>query len=63
MKKSDCVIALMPWLTIADSDVRFRALKAYDGLKSLTPLPRKTFQYARIQTCIIELERGYYQKV
>lgn len=58
MKRSDCVIALMPWLTIADSDVRFRSLKAF-GLKSITPLPRKTFQYARIQTCIIELERGF----
>ena len=58
MKKTDYVIALMPWLTIADSDVRLRALRDY-GLKSVTPLPRKTFQYARVQTCIIELERGY----
>lgn len=58
MKKADTIIALMPWLTIADSDVRLRALKSY-GLKSLTPLPRKTFEYARIQTCVIELERGY----
>jgi len=61
MKKTDCVIALVPWLTIADSDVRLRALKSY-GLKSLTPLPRKTFEYARIQTCVIELERGYAGK-
>ncbi|MCP9763834.1 hypothetical protein [Lacihabitans soyangensis] len=58
MKLSDNVIALMPWFTIASSDVRLRKLKAY-GMKSLTNLPRKTFDYARIQTTIIELEKGY----
>lgn len=56
MKMSDNVIALMPWFTISDSDVRLRHLKSY-GLKSITALPRKTFQYARIQTCIFELEK------
>lgn len=58
MKMSDNVIALMPWFTLSDSDVRLRYLKGY-GIKSLTALPRKTFQYARIQTVIIELEKGY----
>lgn len=58
MKMSDNVIALMPWFTISDSDVRLRHLKAF-GLKSLTALPRKTFEYARIQTVIIELQKGY----
>jgi len=58
MKKSDHVIALMPWFTISDSDVRLRFLKNY-GLKSITALPRKTFQYARIQTCVFELEKGF----
>ena len=58
MKRSDNIIALMPWFTILDSDIRARALKAF-GLKSLTTLPRKTFGYARIQTVIMELERGY----
>ena len=58
MKKSDHIIALMPWYTISDSDVRMRFLKDF-GIKSLTALPRKTFQYARIQTVIIELCRGY----
>jgi type I restriction-modification system DNA methylase subunit len=58
MEMSDHVIALMPWFTIADSDVRARALVNY-GLKSLTILPRKTFQYARIQTVVIELEKGF----
>jgi type I restriction-modification system DNA methylase subunit len=58
MEMSDNVIALMPWYTISDSDVRMRYLKDF-GIKSLTALPRKTFQYARIQTVIIELEKGY----
>lgn len=58
MKMSNNVIALMPWFTISDSDVRMRYLKDF-GIKSLTALPRKTFQYARIQTVIIELEKGY----
>lgn len=58
MKMSDHVIALMPLFTISNSDVRLRYLKDF-GLKSITSLPRKTFQYARIQTCIFELERGY----
>lgn len=58
MKMSDRVIALMPWFTISDSDIRLRALKDY-GLKSITALPRRTFEYARIQTCVIELHRGY----
>ena len=58
MQKSDVVIALMPWFTISDSDVRLRFLKSF-GMKSLTALPRKTFEYARIQTCVMELVKGY----
>ncbi|WP_352423455.1 hypothetical protein [Proteiniphilum sp.] len=58
MKMSDIVIALMPWFTISDSDVRLRYLKQF-GLKSITALPRKTFQYARIQTVVLHLQKGY----
>lgn len=58
MKMSDTVIALMPWFTISDSDVRLRELKKF-GLISITALPRKTFKYARIQTCILELCKGW----
>jgi type I restriction-modification system DNA methylase subunit len=58
MNMSDNVIALMPWFTLSDSDVRLRAIKKY-GLKSLTALPRKTFEYVRIQTVVIELQKGY----
>ena len=58
MGMSDNVIALMPWFTLSDSDVRLRALKKF-GIKSLTALPRKTFEYVRIQTVVIELQKGY----
>lgn len=58
MEMSDNLIMLMPWFTISDSDVRLRLLKNY-GLISVTALPRKTFQYARIQTCILQLQKGY----
>lgn len=58
MEMSDTVIALMPWFTISDSDVRLRFLKDF-GLKSITALPRKTFQYARIQTCVLNLSKGF----
>lgn len=61
MKMSDHIIALMPWFTISDSDVRLRYLKNF-GLKSITALPRKTFQYARIQTCVFELQKGYQEE-
>jgi type I restriction-modification system DNA methylase subunit len=61
MKMSNNIIALMPWYTIADSDVRMQYLVNF-GIKSLTALPRKTFQYARIQTVIIELEKGYQEE-
>lgn len=55
---SNNIIALMPWFTITDSDVRLRQLKNF-GLKSITALPRSTFEYIRIQTCVFELEKGF----
>lgn len=58
MKISNHIIALMPWFTLSDSDIRLRYIKSY-GIKSITALPRKTFKYARIQTCIIELEKDF----
>ncbi len=58
MEMSDNVIALMPWFTLLDSDVRTRELKEY-GLVSLTSLPRKTFGYSRIQTVVLHLKKGY----
>lgn len=61
MEMSDNVIALMPWYTIADSDVRLRYLKAY-GIKSITALPRKTFEYVRVQVVVIELVKGWKEE-
>lgn len=61
LQKSDYVIALMPWFTISDSDVRLRQLKRF-GLKSITLLPRKTFDYVRMQTAIFELHKRYKGK-
>lgn len=58
MKRTDSVIALMPWFVLTDSDLRLREIKRY-GIKSITSLPRKTFNYCRIQTCILELRRGW----
>jgi len=58
LNRCDRVIALMPWFTISDSDVRLRSLMRY-GMRSITALPRKTFQFARIQTVVLDLEKGY----
>lgn len=58
MSMADNIILLMPWFTISDSDVRLRYIKSY-GLISVTALPRKTFQYARIQTCILQMKKGF----
>lgn len=58
LNQCDSVIALMPWFLLTDSDKRVRSLKDF-GLVSLTALPRKTFQYARIQTVVLELRRGF----
>jgi type I restriction-modification system DNA methylase subunit len=61
MQMSDTIIALMPWFTLTDSDVRLRFLHKF-GLRSVTALPRKTFEYSRIQTCILELNKGFTGK-
>lgn len=58
MERSRHIIALMPWFTLTDSDVRLRALHDF-GLISVTALPRKTFEYARIQTVVLELSEGF----
>ena len=58
MKMSDNIIALVPWFTLTDSDRRLKQLTDF-GLKAVTALPRKTFNYSRIQTCVIELDYGF----
>lgn len=61
MKLAPITVALMPAFTISDSDVRARYLMNY-GLVSITALPRSTFKYARIQTYVILLQKGYTGK-
>lgn len=58
MELTDNIIILLPWFVITDSDVRLRGLKRW-GLKSITSLPRKTFQYSRIQCVVLEMEKGW----
>jgi len=61
MTWTENIIALMPWFTISDSDRRLRMIMNY-GLVSVTALPRKTFEYARIQTVILHLKKGHKAK-
>jgi hypothetical protein len=58
MGMSHVVIALMPWLTIINSEQRTHDIKSY-GLKSVTHLPRSVFPGSRVQTCVLEMRCGY----
>lgn len=58
MEKSDNIIALMPWLTLINSQKRTDKLKEF-GLKKVIHLPRKVFNGSRVQTCLILLNHGY----
>jgi phospholipid N-methyltransferase len=62
MDMSDNIIALMPWLTIINSERRLQRLRDF-GLRSVHHLPRNTFKGSRVQTCILELVKtsGYCQ--
>jgi type I restriction-modification system DNA methylase subunit len=55
---SDNLVFLLPWLVIINSERRTRKLQDF-GLVSVTHLPRKAFNGARVQTCILELKKGY----
>lgn len=56
---ADTIIALMPWLTIINSERRTAKIKQF-GLKSITHLPRNAFPGARVQTCILHMEKHYH---
>jgi hypothetical protein len=58
MDMSDNIIALMPYLAIINGEKRRKLIKDF-GLKSVTHLPRPTFKGSRVQTCILEMKRGY----
>jgi len=62
MELSNNIIALMPWLTLINSEKRTKDIIDY-GLKSVTHLPRRTFKGARVQTCILEMKKGYKKKI
>ena len=58
MEMSENIIALMPWLTIINGEKRTNEIMNF-GLISITHLPRKIFNGARVQTCILEMSKGY----
>lgn len=58
MDMSDNIIALMPYLTIINGDKRTKDIMKW-GLKSITHLPRTTFKGTRVQTCILEMNKGF----
>jgi hypothetical protein len=61
MEMSDNIIALMPWLTMINGAKRTKDIMDF-GLVSITHLPRKVFDGSRVQTCILEMRRGYTGK-
>jgi hypothetical protein len=62
MEMSDNIIALMPWLTLINGAKRTKDILNF-GLVSITHLPRKIFDGSRVQTCILEMQKGYSGKV
>ena len=58
MEMSDNVVALMPWLTMINGKKRTDDIMEF-GLVSITHLPRKIFDGARVQTCILVMRKGY----
>jgi len=58
MEMSNNIIALMPWLTLINGQKRTSDIMNF-GLKSITHLPRSIFNGARVQTCILEMHKGY----
>ena len=58
MKMSDYIIALMPWLTLINSERRTRDIVNF-GLQSVMHLPRTAFPGSRVQTCIMIMDRQF----
>ncbi len=58
MDMTDNIIALMPYLAIINGEKRTKDIFNW-GLKSITHLPRSTFKGSRVQTCILEMKKGY----
>jgi hypothetical protein len=58
MDMTSNIIALMPYLTIINGEKRTEDIMTW-GLKSITHLPRSVFKGSRVQTCILEMKKGY----
>ena len=58
MGMSDNIIALMPWLTMINGERRTGDIMEF-GLRSITHLPRTIFTGSRVQTCILEMRKGF----
>ena len=58
MEMTDTIIAVMPWLTLINSERRTKDITKW-GLKSVTHLPRWAFRGARVQCCILFMVKGY----
>jgi len=58
MAKTNNIIALMPWWAIINSQFRTKQIVDW-GLKEIYHLPRNAFPGARIQTCILVMQKGY----
>lgn len=58
MEMSDNIVALMPYLTIINSQKRTKNILDF-GLRSITHLPRSIFNGSRVQTCILEMRKGF----
>ena len=52
------VIALMPWMTVINSEKRLQRLKEH-GLCEIIHLPRSVFKGSRVQTCILVFLDGW----
>ena len=58
MEMSENIIALMPWLVLINGQKRTSDVMNF-GLVSITHLPRSVFNGARVQTCILQMKKGY----
>jgi len=52
------IIALMPWLTVINSTKRIHDIREW-GIASIAHLPRSVFKGSRVQTCILDMHKGY----
>ena len=58
MNMSDNIVALMPWLTLINSEMRTSAIFKF-GLVSVTHLPRVAFPGSRVQCAILQMSKGF----